>query len=60
MNNAILPHTWAVFAVGSSLAYCCYDFRPIYDTKKPRTGGMERNEGRPSVSHVPGSRLYTT
>ena len=33
MNNAILLHTLAVFAVGSTLVYC-YDLRPIYDTKK--------------------------
>ena len=33
MINAILPHTLAVFAVGSTLVYC-YDLRPIYDTKK--------------------------
>ena len=33
MNNAILPHTLAVFVIGSTLVYC-YDLRPIYDTKK--------------------------
>ena len=32
MNNAILPHTLAVFAVGSTLVYC-YDLRCVYDTK---------------------------
>ena len=31
MNNAILPHTLAVFAVGSTLVYC-YDSRRVYDT----------------------------
>ena len=33
MSNAILPHTFAVFAVGSTLVYC-YDLRPMYNTKK--------------------------
>ena len=33
MNNAILPHTLAVFAVCSTLGYC-YDLRPMYDTKE--------------------------
>ena len=32
MNNAILPHALAVFAVGSTLVYC-YDLRPVYDIK---------------------------
>ena len=42
----------AVFAVASTLVYC-FDLRPMYDTKKVvRTGGMERNEVRPPVSHV--------
>ena len=52
MSNAILPHILlAVFAVGSTLAYC-YDLGPIYDTNKLRSGGMERKEVRPPVSHV--------
>ena len=33
MNNAKLPHTLAVFAVGSSLVYC-YDLRPMNDPKR--------------------------
>ena len=33
MSNAILPHTLAVFAVGSTLVYC-HDLGPMYDTKK--------------------------
>ena len=33
VSNAILPHTLAVFAVGSTLV-SCYDLRPMYDTKK--------------------------
>ena len=33
MSDVILPHTLAIFAVGSTLVYC-YDLRPIYDTKK--------------------------
>ena len=52
MRNAVRPHISAVLAVGSTLGYCCYDLRPIYDTKKSRTGEMERNEVPPPVSHV--------
>ena len=33
MNNAILPHTFTVFAVGSALVYY-YELRPLNDTKK--------------------------
>ena len=33
VSNAILPHTVAVVAVGSTLVHCC-ELRPIYDTKK--------------------------
>ena len=33
MNNGILPHTLAVFAVGSTLV-SRDDLRPTYDTKK--------------------------
>ena len=33
MNNAIPPHTSAVFVVGTSLVYC-YDLRALHDTKK--------------------------
>ena len=53
MSNAILPNTLAVCAVGSALVYC-YDLQPIYDTNKNtiRTGGMERHEVWPPVSHV--------
>ena len=51
MSNAILPHTLAVFTVGSMRVYYC-DLRAIYDTMKFRTGGMERNEVQPPVSHV--------
>ena len=51
-RNSLLPHALAVFAVGSALVYC-HDLRAIYDTNNIlRTGGMERNEVRPPVSHV--------
>ena len=33
INNAILPHTLAVFALGSKLVYC-YDLGRMCDTKK--------------------------
>ena len=58
MSNAMLPHTLAVFAVGSTLVPILlrltrYDqVRPIYDTKEQRTGGMERDDVRPPASHV--------
>ena len=48
MSNAILHHTLEVFAVGSAMVYC-YDLR---QHEVQRTGGMERNEVRPPVSHV--------
>ena len=52
MSNAMLPYTLTVFAVGGTLAYYCYDLRPMYDTKKLRTGGIERDDVLPPVSHV--------
>ena len=56
MNNAILPHTLAVFAVGSTLVYLLlltiYIYL-VYDTKKYYVQEeWNDNEIRPSVSHV--------
>ena len=50
MSNAILPHPMAVFAVGSTLVYCC-DLRPTeYMTP---TNTMYRGDGpQPSTFHV--------
>ena len=46
--------------ISSTLVYC-YDLRPMYDTKNfLGTGGMERKKVRSTVSHGPGSRVYTT
>ena len=48
MSSAILPHTLAAFAVGSTLV------QPATHRQQEelRTGGMERNEARPPVSNV--------
>ena len=52
MSNAILPLALAVFAVGSKLVRCLPTTEYILHQEILRTGGVERNEVRPPVSHA--------
>ena len=62
MSNGILPHALAVFAVGSALVRCFLLTTYILHQEILCTGGMERNEVRPTVSsavmHLPCSKIY--